>query len=298
MDTTFGQPEELTCRICTAPAGLVGRKMGKYVQKYFNLYRCARCGFAFVGNHLEDYAKVYSEEYYGGRGADPLADYTFEIEHLDDTVHMYEWRGILRAVTALRGAPKGSRWLDYGCAHGGLVHYVRAQGAADIIGFEEGWIAGRARVLGVPILSSEELASHKASFDVVTAIEVFEHVADPVAVLTSIRALMKPGGLLFYTTGNAEPHRKAFIEWRYVVPEVHISFFEPATMRRLLAQTGFRAEERGFVPGFEDIIRFKVLKNLHVRKQAAWERVLPWTLISRLANAKYQVTAHPVAWAQ
>jgi SAM-dependent methyltransferase len=289
-------PMDLNCRICGSPAKFIGKKAGKLVRIDFNLYHCTDCGFSFVGNPLTNYEAIYSDDFYRGRGADPMVDYEFELNHPKETVRAYEWNGILKAVTALVGDVGRRHWLDFGCGNGGLVRHVRENGAA-AVGLDEGGIASRARKLGIPILRRDELLAHRGTFDIVTAIEVFEHLVDPVSTLRAIRSLMTPGALLFYTTGNARLYRESLVDWPYVIPEIHVSFYEPMTLRRLLAHTGFRAEEVGFIPGFEDIIRFKVLKNLRVRTRTMWERALPWSLISRVVDAKYAVTAHPIAWA-
>ena len=187
-------PAEMPCRICGSSARFIGSKAGKFARTDFNLYRCPDCGLSFVGNPITDHKAVYSEDFYKGRGADPMVDYEFELYHPQETVRIYEWRGILRAVTALRGETKGCRWLDFGCGNGGLVRYLREKGAADAVGFDEGWIADRARALSIPILRPDELASHRGAFEVVTAMEVFEHLPDPVSSLRDIRSLMRPGG--------------------------------------------------------------------------------------------------------
>ena len=83
-----------------------------------------------------------------------------------------------------------------------------------------------------------------------------------------MRALLRPGGLLFLTTGNAAAHRGALADWSYVIPEIHVSFFEPRTLARAMAAAGFRPQATGFGPGHSDIIRFKVLKNLRVRTRS------------------------------
>ena len=69
------------------------------------------------------------------------------------------------------------------------------------------------------------------------------------------------------------PFRRArsFLEWRYVYPEVHISFYEPRTLRRAVAQTRFEPEFAGYLSRSTCIIRFKALKSLGVRRRAAWE---------------------------
>ena len=145
-------------------------------------------------------------------------------------------------------------WLDFGCGNGGLVRYCRSRGLRQSFGFEPGTIRDKAASLGVPFIDEAELDKRRGTFDVVTAIEVLEHVEDPLETLRLIRGLLKPGGLLFLTTGNAEPHGRDFLNWGYVVLEVHVSFYEPETLRRALIETGFHPRFHGYLPGFTDII--------------------------------------------
>ena len=45
------------------------------------------------------------------------------------------------------------------------------------------------------------------------------------------------------------------------------------------------------------MIRFKLLKNLRVRRRSRIEAVLPWTAIAKLVDRRYGISAHPVGWA-
>jgi SAM-dependent methyltransferase len=249
-----------------------------------------------VSNPCTDYALLYSEQYYRGKGADDLVDYVFELEHPDDTIRKYEWKGILQVVRGLTALSAKTRWLDFGCGNGGLVRYVSNNTDCSILGYEQGWIQSKAVAAGIPITSELELDRVKGTFDVVTAIEVLEHTVDPVAELKTIRALLKPNGVFFFTTGNACPYRQALLKWGYLKPDIHISLFEPESLRIALHNSGFRPKHHGFVPGFEDIIRFKILKTLRQRRPAVWEKTLPWNLISRFVDSRLQVTGHPVGY--
>jgi SAM-dependent methyltransferase len=192
---------------------------------------------------------------------------------------------------------ENTRWMDFGCGNGSLVRHVRHSVGCPVVGFEDGAVAADVRRAGIPLVDGSDLDTVAGSFDVVTAIEVIEHVPDPRSVLRQIRRLLKPGGLCFLTTGNAAPFRQRLRDWSYVLPDIHVSFFEPATLALALTRSGFRPEFRGAVDGYDKVIRFKVLKNLGVRQSGWVERSLPWRLGARVIDRRYRVSAHPIGWA-
>lgn len=290
------QPE-LECPICGEPTVVAGTKHSALANRAFELRHCSNCYFTFVSNPWTEYSEIYDEAYYRGRGSDPLVDYVCEMEQPEQTIRSYEWDGVLKAVTRLTSVGAQSKWLDFGCGNGMLAQYVRARTGAAAVGFEEGWIADRARSCGNPLIELDELSAHHGTCDVVTAIEVLEHVADPLPTLRTIRKLLKPGGLFFFTTGNAQPHRGRIADWSYCMPEVHISFFEPRTMELALQKTGFRFEYPDYLRGYSDIIRFKALKSLGYRSRHWSEKHLPWGVLSRVLYSHLKLLRMPVAWA-
>jgi SAM-dependent methyltransferase len=299
------QPSSPACRICGASTTPVAVVYGSFSKRDYHLARCSECGFAFIVDPWLDFAQIYDESYYSGRGADPLADYRYELEHPERTIRRYEWDGIATVVADLLAtreratqAPSGGdlRWLDYGCGNGGLVRHLRARQGVDAFGFDEGAITAEASLRGTPTLSADDLVASAGSFDVVTAIEVLEHTLDPVTELRRIRRLLRPGGLFFLTTGNAEPYARRLDRWRYVLPELHISYFEPRTLDRALTLAGFRPEHRQLGPGFDLILKFKVLKNLRFRRRSVFTDAFPAS-VAALADRRTRLSEHPVGWA-
>jgi SAM-dependent methyltransferase len=286
----------VTCKICGGATDVVGEKRGP-TGRSFVLVRCRTCRFAFVEDPWLDYAAIYDAAYYEGRGVDPLVDYHFELAEPRRTIRAFEWAGIVEVVGRLATLDARTRWLDFGCGNGGLVRHARAALGADVVGFEEGAIVAPARAAGIPILAPAELAAREGSFDVVTAIEVLEHVADPLATLRQVRRLLRPGGVFFFTTGNAAPFRDGLLDWSYFTPEIHISLYEPSSAEEALRRTGFEPRYPGWLPGWDKIMAFKILKNLHVRRSNALLRALPWPLVARAVERRFALTAFPVGHA-
>jgi SAM-dependent methyltransferase len=284
------------CPVCGGTTEPIGPIPGKVIDREFHLRHCPTCRLSFVANPSTDYARIYNEDYYRGRGADPLWDYVDELEHPSETTRRFEWDGIIRAVGSVFDVKPRTRWLDFGCGSGGLLRQVRDRLQCEAFGYDVGWVTDRAKARGMPIIEEHQLDDLAGTIDVVTAIEVLEHVPDPLDVLRRVHTLLRPGGLFFYTTGNAHPYRSRLAAWGYVVPDIHVSFFEPQTMERALREAGLEPRYAGYLPGYTDIIRFKVLKNLRVRRYRPWQRLLPWAPAARLLDWRLGLTAHPLAW--
>lgn len=283
-----------SCPICTSQESIrLGSKFGLFERRLFTIQKCLQCSFIFVADPVLDFARLYSRAYYEGRGADASVDYLYELDHPLNTVRALEWRGIVSVIRRLRGSIDGLRWLDFGCGNGGLVRYLRDLGI-DAMGFEEGWIAGEASRRGIPILSRAELVASQGHFDVVTAIEVLEHVPEPVALLREIRSALKPGGLLFVTTGNVAPIVDV-IGWHYLLPEIHCSLFQPRSLGVAFQRAGFHPEAGQFIPGWEDIYAFKVLKKLRVRQMNPLLHAVPWAPVARVLDSRLQLSCQPTA---
>ena len=113
----------------------------------------------------------------------------------------------------------GQRVLDIGCG-GGILSDSMARKGADVTGIDLSTKALKVAQLhaleagttGVNYreISAEALAQEQpASFDVVTCMEMLEHVPDPSSVVRACATLVKPGGWVFFSTINRNP--KSFL---------------------------------------------------------------------------------------
>jgi 2-polyprenyl-3-methyl-5-hydroxy-6-metoxy-1,4-benzoquinol methylase len=283
------------CKICGSSTHSIGSKRGKYISRDFHFAACGHCGLVAETDPCTDYSIFYGKDYYAGRGADPLVDYIFELEHPDETIRLYEWRGVVKILSVEMGTLRGRRWLDYGCGAGGLVRYARETAGADCVGYDTGGFIARAQEAGISILSDSELAAEHGRFDVITMIEVIEHIVDPLRALRTVASLLAPGGLLFLTTGNVAPRMKSFFTWRYVVPEIHVCYYSPRTLEIAYQKAGLEPQRPRYNPGWTDVIRFKILKNLGLRRRSWIEASIPWPILCRMADRHYAVSAQPLA---
>ena len=113
----------------------------------------------------------------------------------------------------------GQRVLDVGCG-GGILADAMARKGADVLGIDLSskslkvaqLHALEAQTPGVAYreVSAEALAAEQAgSFDVVTCMEMLEHVPDPASIVRACATLVKPGGWVFFSTLNRNP--KSFL---------------------------------------------------------------------------------------
>jgi len=122
-------------------------------------------------------------------------------------------------IAQLAGGLSGKRVLDVGCG-GGILAEAMASHGAQVTGIDlaekplkvamlHGIESGNA--IDYRLVSAEDLAAQQpAAFDVVTCMEMLEHVPDPASVVKACATLAKPGGWVFFSTINRNPKSFAF----------------------------------------------------------------------------------------
>ncbi len=113
----------------------------------------------------------------------------------------------------------GQQVLDVGCG-GGILAEAMARQGAEVLGIDLATKSLKVAQLhalesGLSNISYREVAvealalERPASFDVVTCMEMLEHVPDPASVVKACAELVKPGGWVFFSTLNRNP--KSFL---------------------------------------------------------------------------------------
>jgi 2-polyprenyl-3-methyl-5-hydroxy-6-metoxy-1,4-benzoquinol methylase len=149
-----------------------------------------------------------------------------------------------RVVSLAERSRLAGRWLDFGYGEGGVLEVAQRRGwscyGVEITrsmldyGASKGW-AVTSDPRGDPRFAD-------GTFDVVTMIEVLEHVADPGCLLRDAARWLRPGGLLYVTTPNARGLNCRILgqAWSVVCPPQHLVLWTPRALRVALARAGFK----------------------------------------------------------
>ena len=144
--------------------------------------------------------------------------------------------GSLRRWAAAR---RFNRWCRDLPAHARILHVA----AATELRFAPLYAVARARGYTIDRASARAPGSDAADYDLIVLLESIECVAEPAALLATLRAALRPGGRLIVTTKNA--HSLGFRLFRarywggYDFPR-HPSVFTQATLARLADRSGLR----------------------------------------------------------
>lgn len=149
----------------------------------------------------------------------------------------------------------GKRVVDVGCG-GGILSESMARLGATVTGIDLSGKALKVAMLHaleaqVPVtyreISAEGLAEEQAAgFDVVTCMEMLEHVPDPASIVTACAQMVKPGGMVFFSTLNRRPkaYLHAVLGAEYVLGLLpkgthdYLKFIRPAELANFARQAG------------------------------------------------------------
>jgi SAM-dependent methyltransferase len=295
--TMIDSKEVIRVELCPAcgkgdqvPLAVPGRWIGRDVfepqREVLGLSRCA-CGLVFVNPRPS--ARLLAE-FYGGHG--------YECHQADANGTSRERaRFVLDRV--LHHAPRSARVLDYGCGGGFLLRHARERGL-EAVGLDIGAEAQRVcRRQGFEVVR-DVTELEPASFDAIVLHHVFEHVPDPRQTLHELARLLAPGGALCLEVPNAGSLRaRLAMPWltrqlrldeRYRAFPIHLWYFQPTTLSRLLGAAGYHVaalETYGF--GLDELVVHEDWSaDDRARKARARRRLLPSALRSTAKRWLYR----------
>lgn len=196
-----------------------------------HLLKCEDCGFVFADAESVQaieplYSALVDPDYQHSAGARERA-----------------FAHIVRRIREIR--PAAQTLLDVGAGVGGFCLQSRRVGF-EVEGVEpSAWAVAQGRTSGINLHHGyfPDAVSANKKFDVVTVLDVIEHVGRPVELLEACREHLNPGGLLVVITpdiGSVTARLLGRRWWHFRF--AHIGYFSRRTMRAALGITGFRTD--------------------------------------------------------
>lgn len=244
------QPKWLAC----CPVRGTSRSRRLFELRGFQHYRCRDCGFIFVNPRLNDEGArhYYNSPYY--------RHYCENCERPMSERHGPFCRTLAGELPAFvdhlqRLCPRG-RIVDVGSGLGGLLASLPSA-IYERVGVEYNEAAAefaRQRYGLRVVRDVSELTAERGAFDLVTSVEVIEHVADPLAYLQDLQRLLRPEGHLVITTPNIDcwDYQLYGCRCRHFCAPSHVNFFSVVTLTRLGARSGLKRTDYWYRGGFFD----------------------------------------------
>ena len=244
MNESYKGIEFVKCNLCGEDntkllfqAPVRDYRSGVYNRDIWDIVQCENCDLIYTNPRIDDDARagLYS---FKTPGDEKFVKEWF-IENADLQRHVWQ-----RFLGAVQQYDQPGRLLDIGCGAGAFLVEARKNGY-DVVGQEvSGFFIEYCREshhLEIYDDFLENLEIPEQSFDFVTIFDVIEHHPNPDLLLKQINSLLKPNGIIVVGThdiGNwiARYHG---VNWRYIKPIGHITYFTRKTLMAMLKKNGF-----------------------------------------------------------
>ena len=187
------------------------------------IYECADCGFLQCAD-LDDVTHFYEE----------LEDEAYEAGRAQRRLQL---RKVLERV---RRYQSDGRLLDIGAASGILIAEAQHMGY-QAEGLEPSrWLQRKAAERSVPVHEGTFPNPSGGPFDVVTLVDVIEHITEPLRLLRAVRLVLAPHGVLVVVTPDVHSLAARVLGWHWWHFRVaHVGYFDRSTLELAARRSGF-----------------------------------------------------------
>jgi SAM-dependent methyltransferase len=227
----------------------------------------------------KDILEQYNSDYFREKLKDNMSGY-MSYEKQSWPLRM-NFRNILSHISSYQSLDSTKWMLDIGCAYGFLLDEAKKLGVnvhgVDLSRSAIQWMQENLYIQGTVGLACD---APEGPFDLITAIEVIEHVNDPHSFLDDIYIRLKKGGILAIATGANDTLIARFLgkRWWYLNPPDHCSIFSRFALKKLIAGKGFNILEHNLIPyhwvGLNNLL-LKVARVFQSRKLGSLASLLP-----------------------
>ena len=275
------------CPIC----GYERNVSSRFLKNGYNIYRCDDCNLLFVHPQPspDELLRIYDDSYFKrGNKYLTMSETESRSRNLDNDK---------QKIGIIKKYKQGGVLLDVGCARGEFLYLARQEGF-DVAGVEistscTDYVKNK---LGIDVYSGDLLSAQlpSSTYDVVTLWDVIEHLRNPLETLNETYRIMRPGGILCFSTGDVDSFYARIMGrfWHLLTPPQHLFYFTPKSIRKMLYRCGFAVNQIAHTGKYAtcDFILFKARETFGVV-------VNPFQRIARLfsfGSARIYVNIHDI----
>lgn len=248
----------MKCKLCQSKDVKIIRNTLRHNIKR-NVLQCDSCGFVFL-DPIENNNKQYyaSKEYRKSYG--PIINKESNAEEIFN-INLPFQQPIVDEISHI--IKPNFKVLDVGCATGHFLHSLKGK-VKTRVGLElnQEHVTFINKRLGFKVYSEpiEEVSIKEGPFDLITCLQVLEHIDDPASFLKAIAKNLKSDGYLYLELPNIDDILLSYYEVEgyrgFYFREPHVSYFSIKTLKILLDKAGFKGEVK-------TIQRYNILNHIN-----------------------------------
>ena len=256
--------------------------------------RCQQCALVFHSPRPRSHA--IEQEYQHGYDA-------IFLKSAIDPYRAPVFRSVLEHLSGYKTPP--GQLLDIGCGAGEFAVLCRNIGwtcSGVELSQQAAEVAVRQGITMLPYSSLEDsggFVDDARQFDVITLINVLDHVCDPMSVLRGVHQMLKPGGLVVIRVPNANFHLSVRGVLKFLKAQhqqaFHLYIYSPSTLENLLNSIGLktlsvRNSNPGCTPSYASVKGDK-----HLLRRFIWR--IGGLALWFMAQTMYWLTRKKAVWA-
>jgi len=227
----------MDCKLCGAPQMQVIYPDAKdYITgERFVVWRCAACGVGSTELHTDDLSPYYPAQY---------RRYTPLILALLKTLYR------MRVGRWSKQFSQPGYAYEMGCADGFMLDALRQKGWRVLGSERNDEMLVIAKENNIPTFAGDpEVLPAEPTFDLIILFQVLEHLPDPAKTLTTLSALLKPGGRLVIGVPNHASWQAAIgrEKWFHLDVPRHLFHYTPDALRGALGRVGLTVVDVNYV---------------------------------------------------
>lgn len=214
----------------------------KSLNTVFHLVRCNSCGLAYINPQpTQSSLQAFYSRWFAGVNASVVNRF----QQVEKGVYE-QMLSVIKTTT-----PNGVKLLDWGCGVGGFLQFATAKGYDSLgVDYSDNAVRYINESLGLKAQWRINPSFSNETFDIVTMLDVLEHVVNPLELLSELHRVLKRGGVIIMRVPNfnfgllqvsvTKIGIDAAAHSMQLNPPAHLYYFNPHTLSALLQKAGFR----------------------------------------------------------